>query len=170
MKKPLLIFIYLFMTLSFLFGCSLSNTPTSKVEELFSKYQKIDSDIDSQIDVLLNNETLTNEQSDRYRKLIEKQYRNLSYEVKDETIDGDNAVVTTQIEVLDYRKSISELNVSDIYAYDILEYNNAKLDKLENAKDKVVYTLEINLTKDSDGIWKINSLSSDDIKKIQGMY
>lgn len=170
MKKPLLIFIYLFMTLSFLFGCSLSNTPTSKAEELFSKYQKIDSDIDSQIDVLLNNETLTNEQSDRYRKLIEKQYRNLSYEVKDETIDGDNAVVTTQIEVLDYRKSISELNVSDIYAYDILEYNNAKLDKLENAKDKVVYTLEINLTKDSDGIWKINSLSSDDIKKIQGMY
>jgi len=169
MKKILLIGLTLFTFLFFLVGCSLSNTPTSKVEELFSKYQMLEDDITYEIDELLETETLTNEQKERYRNIIEKQYKNLTYEIKDEAIDGDTAVVTAQIEVLDYRKAISELNM-DNSNYDILEYNNQKLEKLENAKEKVAYTLEINVVKDEDGNWELLGLSNDDIKKIQGMY
>lgn len=170
MKKFLLVGSVLYVMLLIVSGCSLSNTPTSKVEELFSKYQMLDDDITSEIDDLLNTESLTNEQSNRYRKIIESQYKNLSYEIKDETIDGDNAVVTAQIEVLDYRSVISDLNTDNGANLDVLEYNNKKLDKLESVKEKVAYTLEINLFKDNDGNWKISSLSNDDIKKIQGMY
>lgn len=169
MKKILLICISLFVTLTFLFGCSLSNTPTSRVEELFSKYQKLDNDITKEIEALLNSETLTEEQSNKYRKVIERQYKNLVYEIKDETIDGDSAIVVTQIEVFDYRKSINELD-NENNNYDILEYNNRKIEKLENTKEKVAYTLNINLIKDEDGNWKIERLSDNDIKKIQGMY
>ena len=170
MKKILLTGSTLFITLFFLIGCSLGNTPTSKVEDLFSKYQRLDNDITNGINDLLETETLTIEQSNRYKKLIENQYKNLVYEIKDEMIDGDNATVTAQIEVLDYRKAISELNTNEDTSFDILEYNNQKLDKLENVKDKVAYTLEINLNKDNNGNWKISNLSQDDIKKIQGMY
>ena len=170
MKKIILLGVTIITLLTILVGCSLSNTPTSKVEELFSKYQRLDTDISDEIDTLLSTETLTNDQKDRYRKLIENQYRNLTYEIKDEKIDGDIAVVTTQIEVLDYRKEISELNTEVGNDYDILEYNNKKLDKLEEVKDKVAYTIEINVVKDDDGNWKLSNLSSNDIKKIQGMY
>ena len=162
MKKIILFGIILFSTLTFLIGCSLANTPTSRVEDLFSKYQRLDKDI--------NTEALTQEQSERYRKVIEKQYKNLTYEIKDEQIDGDSAVVTTQIEVLDYRKVVSELNTSYTGVYDVLEYNNKKLDALENVEEKVAYTLEVNVVKDKDGNWRLVSLSNDDIKKIQGMY
>ena len=41
MKKIISMFILLLL----LVGCSLSNTPNSKVEELLSKYQMLDSDI-----------------------------------------------------------------------------------------------------------------------------
>ena len=170
MKKIILLGVTIITLLTILVGCSMSNTPTSKVEELFSKYQRLDTDITDEIDTLLSTETLTNDQKDRYRKLIENQYRNLTYEIKDEKLDGDIAVVTTQIEVLDYRKAISELNTEVGNDYDILEYNNKKLDKLEKVKDKVAYTLEINVVKDDDGNWKLSNLSSNDIKKIQGMY
>ena len=170
MKKIILLGVTIITLLTILVGCSLSNTPTSKVEELFSKYQKLDKDIEGEIDDLLASETLTEDQKDRYRKVIENQYKKLTYEIKDEKIDGDNAVVTTQIEVLDYRKAISELNTEVGNDYDILEYNNKKLDKLEGVKDKVAYTLEINVVKDDDGNWKLSNLSSNDIKKIQGMY
>jgi len=170
MKKILFTGSVLFIILFVLVGCSLSNTPTSKVEELFSKYQMLDNDIKEQIDDLLETETLTNEQRERYRKLIEDQYKNLTYEIKDETIDGDSAVVTAQIEVIDYRKVISEVNTNSGTSVDVLEYNNQKLDKLEKAKEKVAYTLEINVIKDGDGNWKISNLSNDDIRKIQGMY
>ena len=170
MKKIILLGVTIITLLTILVGCSLSNTPTSKAEELFSKYQRLDNDITDEIDTLLSTETLTNDQKDRYRKLIENQYRNLTYEIKDEKLDGDIAVVTAQIEVLDYRKAISELNTEVGNDYDILEYNNKKLDKLEGVKDKVAYTLEINVVKDDDGNWKLSNLSSNDIKKIQGMY
>ena len=170
MKKILLVGLTLILTLILAVGCSLSNTPTSKVEELFSKYQMLDDDINEEINDLLETETLTNEQKERYKKLIEDQYKNLIYEIKNEEIDGDTATVTVQIEVLDYRKSISELNTDANTNFDVLEYNNQKLDKLEKTKEKVAYTLDLIVLKDKDGNWKLASLSQEDIKKIQGMY
>lgn len=168
MKKTILLTISLFTTLTFLIGCSLSNTPTSKVEELFNKYQMLDEDIDEEINRLLETETLTVNQKERYKKIIENQYKNLTYEIKDEIIDGDTAKVVVQIEVLDYRKTIDKLNME--VNNDILEYNNKKLEELEKTKEKVAYTIEINVLKNDNGNWKLEKLSSDNIKKIQGMY
>lgn len=37
-------------------------------------------------------------------------------------------------------------------------------------KDKIKYTLEIEVNKDEAGNWKIVNLTDADIKKIQGMY
>lgn len=123
----------LFMFLLLLVGCSLSNSPTSKVEDLLSKYQRLDSDIQSGIDSVIEDENLTEKQKDRYRKLIETQYKKLTYQIKDEKIDGDTATITTEIEVLDYKKAINE--TTDYYRdkedYTVEEYNNTKLDNLE---------------------------------------
>ena len=167
MKKIMLMFIFLLL----LVGCSLANTPTATVEDLLSKYQMLDDDISSGIDDALNDELLTSEQKRRYRKIIEKQYKNLMYEVKDEEIDGNQAEITVQIEVIDFKKSINEVN--NRYQgtnYNIEQYNNAKLDALENAKEKVVYTIEFDVIKDNDGNWELASLDNEIIKKIQGMY
>ena len=168
MKKILSIFIFLLL----LVGCSLSNSPTSKVEELLSKYQTLDSDIQSGIDDVLESESLTNTQKSRYRSLIEKQYKNLSYQIKDEKIDGNTAVITTEIEVMDYKKAINE--TTNYYVgndnYTVEEYNETKLSNLEKVKDKVIYTIEFEVKKDDDGNWKLSSLNNDTIKKIQGMY
>lgn len=147
----------------------MGNTPTSKVDELFMKYQRLDSDISNGIDSVLDEQNLTDDHRMRYRKLLENQYRNLSYNVKDEIIDGDNATVVTEIEVIDYRNSISDLTFdSTIFTKD--SFDELKLDRLEQAKDKVTYTIELNLTKDDEGKWKLNALTNEQIKKIQGMY
>ena len=168
MKKILSIFIFLLL----LVGCSLSNTPTAQVEDLLSKYQMLDDDIQEGIDDVVESENLTSEQQERYRKLIEKQYKNLSYEVKDEEIDGDTATITVEIEVMDYKKIVNETN--ETYQgrtdYKVEEYNDTKLDNLESAKDKVTYTIDFEVLKDDDGNWKISTLTNDMIKKIQGMY
>lgn len=168
MKKIISVFIFLLL----LVGCSLSNTPTSQVEDLLSKYQKLDNDIKEGIDDVLEGETLTSVQKDRYRKLIEKQYKNLTYEVKDEKIDGSIATITTEIEVLDYKKIVNEINSSyqGRNDYTVEDYNNAKIEALEDAKDKVTYTINFQVIKDDNGNWKLASLDNEIIKKIQGMY
>ena len=167
MKKKLLLFA---LPMFLLIGCEMANTPTSKVENLFTKYQKVDTDIDKGIDSILEEQNLTNERKDRYRDVLEKQYKNLTYQIKDEEIDGDTATVTVEIEVTDLKKSINDLVYdSNIYTKDT--YDEEKLNRLEKAKDKVKYTLELTLTKsDRDEEWKLNALTNEDIKKIQGMY
>lgn len=165
MKKVFSLFVLLF-----LFGCALNNSPTSKVEELLNKYQMLDADIKSEIDSITDKENLTETQKDRYKKIIESQYKNLSYEIKNEKIDGDIATITVQIKVTDYKKVIKEVDEEfKDKEYTLEEYNNAKLDKLEKAKDTVVYTLELNVNKTGDE-WKVDSLSNIDKKKLQGMY
>lgn len=168
MKKILGVFIFLLL----LVGCSLSNSPTSKVEDLISKYQSLDSDIKNGIDNVLEEETLTNNQKERYRKLIEKQYKNLTYQIKDEKIDGDTAIITTEIEVLDYKKATNETSTYylDKKDYTVEEYNDTKLNNLEKIKDKVTYTIDFEVKKDKDGNWQLSSLNNETIKKIQGMY
>ena len=155
--------------LLWLTACSMSNTPSSNVDALFMKYQKVDSDISSGIDTTLEEQNLTDEHRQRYRKIIEDQYRNLSYEIKDERIDGDNATVTVEIEVIDYKNAISDLTF-DSSLYTKESFDEEKLNRLENFDGKVTYTLELMLTKDSDNVWKLNPLTSEQIKKIQGMY
>lgn len=152
-----------------LVGCAMGNSPTSRVEDLFTKYQKLDEDISMGIDNVVNQQDLTKDHKERYRKLLERQYKNLSYEIKDELVDGDNATVLVEIEVLDYKKAISDLTFdSDNYTKE--SYDEEKLGRLEKTQDKVKYTLEIKVKKDNDGNWKVESLTQEQIKKIQGMY
>ena len=168
MKKIILLFI----VLSTLIGCSLSNSPTSKVEDLLTKYQTLDEDIENGISSVIEEETLTPSQRERYRKIIEKQYKNLSYEVKDERYDGDKATITVEIEVLNYRKAINE--VYNLYLkkddYTVDEYNEEKLNALENVNEKVLYTIDFDVSKDTNGNWRLSSSSNETIKKILGMY
>ena len=50
------------------------------------------------------------------------------------------------------------------------DYIDEKLKRLKDVKDKIKYTLEIEVNKDEAGNWKIVNLTDADIKKIQGMY
>ena len=164
MKKKIFILVIMIFLLT---GCGLNNTPKSMVEDLFTKYQRLDSDINSGIDSVLDEQNLTTEH--RNSKLLVDQYKNLSYEIKDERIDGKNAYVTVEIKVNDYKGAINNLTFdSNLYTKE--SFDEEKLNRLEATKDKVTYTLELNLIKDEDNKWKLNALTNEQLKKIQGMY
>lgn len=165
MKKIFFIVLVVFL----LTGCMMGNTPTSLVENFFGKYQMLDDDIKNEINIMLDNQNLTDEQVIRYRKLLEKQYKNLTYEIKNEVIDGDNAIVTVEIEVIDYKKAINDFTF-DSSLYTKIEYDNKKLDLLEKAEERVIYTIDIDVSKDKDGNWHLDSLSNATLTKIEGMY
>lgn len=166
MKKKLLVLI---IPILFLVACTMANTPTSKVEDLFNKYQTLDTDIDNGISDILEEQNLSESQKNRYRDILEKQYKKLTYQIKEEIIDGDTATVIAEIEVIDLKKSINDL-VFDSTIYTKETYDEEKLNRLEKAKDKVKYTLELTLTKNTNDEWNIDALTNEQIKKIQGMY
>lgn len=171
-------------------GCTnnLMNTPTKKVEELLNNYVTLNKDVLNDLDsTLLSESIMTSEQKDRYRDIIKKQYQHLSYEIKDEVIDGDKATVEVAVTLYDYNKIITEAedyynSNQDEFLTDnnnnndntdnnigINKYNDYKLDLLEKAKDKVTYTLNLTLKKVNDE-WKLDDLTDVEIQKLHGLY
>lgn len=187
--------------LIFLAGCSTSmNTPTSKVEEFLGKYQKMDDDVSVQLDeVLSKDDTMTAEQKDKYRSILEKQYQNLSYKIENEEINGEEATVDVEIEVLDYATIIrdakkyyeehkeeiessneKEQSDNDNLLEDAVEgseeaiensaaYIDYKLKELQNVSDTTTYNITFYLTK-KNGEWQLQNITDLDLQKIHGLY
>lgn len=178
MKKILLILLALSL---FLTGCNnLDDTPNKKVEAFFNNYQTLDNTVLDDLDEVVTKETrFTAEQRERYKKLMKKQYQGLSYEIKDDMIDGDTAIVTVEIKVNDFSKVLTETDAylqmnpnefkDDAGIYSEEKYMDYRLERLEKSNEKIKYTLEITLTK-RDNEWTIDNLSTNDLDKINGIY
>ena len=182
-------------------GCTNTmETPTTKVEEYLGKYQRLDDDVSTQLDQVLDDDnTMSDDQKDQYRALMEKQYQNLSYKIENEEIYGDSATVDVEIEVLDYATTIAdakeyyqehkdeiekendqEQSDNDNVVEDAVEgteeaieksaaFIDYKLKELESVSDTTTYTITFYLTKE-DGEWQIQNLSDLDLEKIHGLY
>lgn len=176
MKKIITILSIILLT-----GCSLdiSNTPTKKVEEFLNKYQILDEEILNELDDVIDKKTkLNNENKEEYREIIKKQYKDMQYTIKDETIDGNEATVTAQIIVRDFTKIINESenykreNISEFYeneTYNDNLYKKYLIEKLKNAKDRATYTLEFKAHKQNTK-WVLDPITEEIEDKILGIY
>lgn len=176
-KKLLFIFLGLFL----LVGCTnTNNTPSDKVEEFLGKYQKLDDDVLTQLDLTLDSDTeMDEDQKKDYRSLMEKQYQNLSYKITDEKIEDDTAIVDVEIEVYDYQTSITKSKEyfdshKDEFVKDENEdgtkaYIEYKIKEMKDVTDKTTYTITFNLTKE-DNEWVVDDITDIDRQKLHGLY
>lgn len=177
MKKLMILFVSTLL----LCGCDdVNNTPIKQVESFLNKYQTLDQEVLDDLDrVIAEEEAFNISARDGYRDVIKEQYRNLTYEIKEEFLDGDEATVTVDITVNDFVKVLNEAKLyknnhmseflDETGVYDVSKYSNYVIEQLKNAKDKVTYTLELELTK-IDNKWNLDSLTEDTEDKILGIY
>jgi len=169
------------LSILLLTGCdNLMNTPTKKVELLLNKYQKKDEEVLKNLkDVISTDTILDSSQKDVYEELMERQYSNLTYVVKNEAIDGKTAVVEVEIEVYDYNKAITEsenylINNQEEFQenngiVNTSKYNDYKLSSMKNMNDRVKYTINFTLSK-VDEEWIVDDLTDTERMKIHGLY
>ena len=174
MKKLVLILCFL------LVGCNdLSNTPTKKAEEFLRNYQTLDSSVMTDLNNVVNESDLNETQKNLYIDIMKKHYQNLSYEIKDEIIDGDEAIVTAEITVTNFKEELEEANNymnnnkdefnDENGEYSVVKFNDYKLNKLKEAKEKIKYTIEINLSRINDK-WSVDKLDKENYDKINGIH
>lgn len=176
MKKVMI----LFMMIMSLFGCNLSNTPKSEVEEYLDSFNNLTDEVLLDVDNSVTQEDLSDENKEIYKKVLLRQYENMKYEIKDESIDGNNAVVKASIVVYDYYKTESSANTymnehvsefNDINGmFDNNIYNSFRLGELLKTSDTTTYEVTFNLKKDSNGNWILENPSEETIKKLNGFY
>jgi hypothetical protein len=121
----------------FLSACTLgaATTPKEIVSEFLDKYKNQNEDIISQLDETIDNQINDEDQKSRYKTLMTNQYKNMEYEIKDEIIEDDNAVVEVEVTVYDYASALKNANT---YLNEHLDEFKADVkDAVEDAKDAV---------------------------------
>ena len=177
MKKlfPILLLVF------FIIGCgNMGTTPTGIVEDFFAKYQKTDKKVITQLNDVVNDDvTLTITQKDAYKNAIKRQYKALTYDIKNEVINGNDAIVTAEIEVYDLYKTTQTsqqyltdnptefVDTNNLYSEGkFLDY---RIGKMSSEISKIKYTLSLSLTK-KDNKWVLDDLTETDREKIHGLY
>ncbi len=180
MKKVIIsISLTLLLTLT---GCNtnINNTPTKKAEEFLTKYQTLDAAVVDDLDRVIEEEEKFNTVNrEQYKDLIKNQYKDMTYLVKNETINGDNAIVEVEITVKDYKKVMDEAEVyrdsnialftDELGNYSETMYIDYVIAQLKDAKETVKYTLELTLTK-KDKKWELDPINEETEDKILGIY
>lgn len=176
--------IYFISILFIVTGCSLktniSNSPTKVVEEYLDNYQILTEEVLDKINNIAESEIdFDEEQKEEYKDLIKKHYQDLTYKIKDETVNGDSATVEVEIEVNDYTNNLKELqksredNLEKYYDengnFDNIKYNKDKIEAIKSSKERVKYTLYLSLNNDN-GKWILNDLTDSEEEKLLGIY
>lgn len=148
-------------------GCALGNTPTSRVEELLSSYQRLDKNI------VISYEKLSSTVEDanlisEYQKLVKRQYQNMVYEIKDEKINGDLAIVSVSISVFDYGSVVND-NFDDSVERTKKEHEEI-IRKLKKVKKRIQYMLDLEVVKNQNGTWEVGDLDDDEMSQLLGIY
>lgn len=170
--------IVLLISLVALSACSLSNTPSGKVEAYLNQYNSLNETVKADMESKITGENLSSDNQTIYRSVLTRQYQDMKYEMKDEKIDGDKATVTVKITVYDLYKldkdSYNYLNEhQDEFTingmYDEDTYSKYKLNNMLNTNEKINYEVTFNLNK-KDGEWVLENPDRTTLEKIHGLY
>ena len=137
MKKIFVLFSCLF-SIILLTGCGMDNTPTKRVEGFLDSYRKEDSNVIDQLKEMVDADSLMNDsQKEEYTSIIKNQYKNMTYEIKDEEINGNDATVTAEVEVYDYYKVNKDSEEYYNNNQNEFEENSSVAEDIKDAADKV---------------------------------
>ncbi len=182
MKKVLCVIVFLFSFL--LVGCNLgkelTNTPTKQVEIFLNKYQILDKDVLDDLDQAISEEEdFDGSSRERYRQIMKDSFQKLAFQIKDQKEDGDKAIVTAEVEVVNFGKVLSasrvylESHPEEFYdekgEHDSKKFMDYRLKQMKENYDKIKYTIDFHLTKRNEE-WKLDDLSKEDLQKLQGIY
>ncbi len=175
MKKiiTLLLILPIFIT-----GCGKDkkmDTPTDKVKKYLDSYIHLDDNVLTDLDDMIDDmKDYTSDQKEKYKKIMKRHYENITYEIKEETIDNDIATVEVEIEVYDYNPVLNKKYDEDEFAdaegkFDIEKFNDYELDLLDKVDSKTKYTILFTLSKE-DKVWVIDEPNDIVKQKIHGIY
>lgn len=174
MKKLLLSILMILLC-----ACSINSTAKKTIEDYLNGYKYLSNEVLQDLDKVANEEKLTDEQKNNYKEALKRQYQSLNYEILKESYNGDDAIVTTKVEVYDLyqaqqqaseylKKNLTKFN-NEKGVYDNNLYLDYKINLMKTTNERVSYVIDFNLVREN-GNWVLKEISSSDLEKIHGIY
>ena len=162
----------------FLTGCTTSSARVA-TERYLNKYKALDSEVLVDMESIIEKENLKTEAKEKYRSVLKKQYKDLSFVITGEEFDDNVSYVTTRVTVYDLYKAQKDASLyldnnkneflDENGNYDEDKYINYKLDRMMMMQDRIEYTIIFTVTKE-DNEYVIIQPTENDLKKIHGIY
>ena len=159
-------------------GCGGNNARTA-VDSYLKQYKNLSSEVLVDMEDVIEKENLTNEQEDKYRAVLKKQYKDLTYEIIEEEYDNDVSYVTAKITVYDLYSAQSDASIyleenTDKFTKEDGEYDDSlfideKLSNMNHSTDRIEYKITFTVTKENDK-YVVEQPSENDLMKIHGIY
>lgn len=160
-------------------GCNMGgNTPEDKVKAYLERYIKNDAQIMTQLDEFVEEQEYTLENKELYKDVLEKQYKDLKYEIDDVEKEDSSALVTVKITVYDLFKiqkeadSYLRTNEEEFMKDEELDedkYTEYQLNEMKMNTDTVDHTIVFIVNKVGNE-WVVDNLSPVDLEKLHGIY
>lgn len=174
MKKIIVVLI----SCLFLIGCGcVVEKASDSVRSYLNKYNLEDESIKNELDKVTKN--FSEDDKKVYEEIMEKQYKDLNYKILEEKYNGDNAIVTTKIQVYDlyniqenvnkYKEEHKNEFTKEDGSFDNEKFLKYKLEEMKKETKKIEYTIDFKVHK-KDGKWILESISERDLEKIHGIY
>ena len=177
--RKIIYIVFMVVVLFFVVGCGMEKNAKDVAIEYMELYRTKDERIIKELDEYVDNEDLSDNQKEKYRDVLEKEYSTLMYQVTNERYEGNTAFITMEITVIDlykaqkkaanyFNENSDEFNDED-GEYDRSLYTDYKLDLMSKETDTITYTIDVKVEKEND-VWKVVQLSNESLEKIHGIY
>lgn len=174
MKKYIII-----LSILFLCACNMKGAPSLKVSEYLDSYNQLSEPVIQDMETAIQSENLTTENMSIYREILMKQYKDLKYDIVEETIDGNTATVKVKVTVYDLHNSKVESEnymnehqdefLNEESLFDEVKYMKYRLQQMFDVKDTITHDISFDLIKENDE-WKIKDVDRITLEKIHGLY
>lgn len=176
MKKIIVIFVVLLITT----GCFKKISAKDVVSNYLNNYVNLSKDVQISLNKVLDeNKEFNNDNKNMYKKVMQRQYKDLKYVILTEEYDNDKALITVNLNVYDLIKAEESASnylsshLSEFYddndIFDNTKYINYKLDLMSKSVDRVDYTIVFFLYM-KNGKWVLEQPTDEDLEKIHGIY
>lgn len=172
--------IVLFLLILSLYGCGFSNSPSDEVSMYLDKYNSLNDDVLIDVDNVISKEDLSSGNKDVYKEVLLRQYKNMKYEIKDESINDNSAMVKVSVNVYNYyntnvnSENYKNEHTNEFYdingMFDNNVYNTYRLGELLKTNDTISYDITFHLKKDENGKWILDNPNEETIQKLNGFY
>ena len=146
-------------------GCT-KNNPRDRVVSFLDEYKNLSANVINNIEQKLADTNWTEEEKDKYRNVLKRQFKDLEYSVVGERFDKGITYVDTEIVVYNYYQVKEDATYTDT-DISITEY---MLDNMSTTNERVKYNITFKVEKDESGDYQIIDLQDSDIEKIHGIY
>lgn len=160
------------LVLFLIFKSVKDNSPIELTKSYLENYQELGKEVISNIKYSYKDK-LSTKQEKSYIDAMKRQYEKLHFTIISEEVLDKTASIVAEVTIYDYNSCYNKANNYVLnYAYRFQSENKKvdyKLSQIAKCTDKVTYDIEFKYSKSGLG-WQMESLSSDDLRKLDGTF